>query len=321
VEVLQWHTVLRVRLLEDGDHLRPGIVHVCPPAHFVSVNHDGTVSITPATPRELLHGANRLFTSVAKAYGRSAAVIVLSGGYEDGSEGVSVVRSNGGTVIVQHMDSAFDASMPQAAIATGCTDLVSYPEDMAPVLVSLLRDGHPICAIQTALTTHGGQVSLSERYWLNTLLGIAIRTQGADMGNVQMLEPEKGTLAIIAQRGFGLDFLEHFRTVQPEDESACGRAMRERTTIFIPDVTADPLFREHLDIASSAGFLAVQSTPLFKPDGSLLGVLSTHFRDRKAPLAVEIQKFAAVRVHNLVRRFTHRIPTFSNYPDRPTLSK
>jgi hypothetical protein len=41
---------------------------------------------------------------------------------------------------------------------------------------------------------------------------------------------------------------------------------------------ADPGFVVHRDIAGAAGFRAVQSTPLLSRSGTLLGVLSTHFR-------------------------------------------
>ena len=54
--------------------------------------------------------------------------------------------------------------------------------------------------------------------------------------------------------------------------------MGTRQPVLIPDVTTDPSFAVHRNIAESAGFRAVQSTPLINRRGTLLGVLSTHFR-------------------------------------------
>jgi hypothetical protein len=49
---------------------------------------------------------------------------------------------------------------------------------------------------------------------------------GADMGNVQILDSQRGVLLIAAQCGFGQDFLDFFGEVSADDDSACGRALR-----------------------------------------------------------------------------------------------
>jgi len=123
-------------------------------------------------------------------------------------------------------------------------------------------------------------MSISPRLQDNAdrLLSIALMLHGTRMGNIQLIEPGTGNLRIIAQRGFGLDFLEHFGAVNTENGSACGRAILSRKPVMIPDVRTDPQFAVHLDIAEGAGFRAVQSTPLISRDGAFLGVLSTHFR-------------------------------------------
>lgn len=137
---------------------------------------------------------------------------------------------------------------------------------------------------------------------LDVLLAIALRVDGTDLGNIQLFERETGTLSIVAQCGFGLDFLEHFATVGRQDESACGRAMRAGQPVLIPDVTTDPLFAVHRHTAAAAGFRAVQSTPLMKRDGTLLGVLSTHFRHRFATGRVCTLDRIAVRASALIER-------------------
>jgi PAS domain S-box-containing protein len=120
------------------------------------------------------------------------------------------------------------------------------------------------------------------RTLLEEVLDATIALQRADLGNIQMYNAEKQTLEIVAQRGFQKDFLEHFRNVDDES-SACGRAMKLRQRVIIEDVETDPGFAPHRHIAASAGFRAIQSTPLLSRGGKLLGMLSTHFRRPHRP--------------------------------------
>jgi PAS domain S-box-containing protein len=117
---------------------------------------------------------------------------------------------------------------------------------------------------------------------LEEILDATIALQHADLGNIQMYNAETQALQIIAQRGFQKDFLEHFGNVD-DDSSACGRAMKLRQRVIIEDVETDPGYTPHRDIAASAGFRAIQSTPLFSRGGKFLGMLSTHFRRAHRP--------------------------------------
>lgn len=117
---------------------------------------------------------------------------------------------------------------------------------------------------------------------LEEVLDATIALQDADFGNIQVYNPETRALEIVVQRGFRQEFLEHFRTVH-DIGTACGRAMVLRERIIIEDVETDSEFAPHRHIAASAGFRAVQSTPLFNRSGEFLGVLSTHFRRPHRP--------------------------------------
>jgi hypothetical protein len=44
-------------------------------------------------------------------------------------------------------------------------------------------------------------------------LAAALAIHHTSMGNIQLFDPREGTLAIVAQRGFGMDFLDHFRAL------------------------------------------------------------------------------------------------------------
>jgi hypothetical protein len=110
----------------------------------------------------------------------------------------------------------------------------------------------------------------------------------AERGNLQLADPVSGELKIIAQHGFDAAFLDHFAVVD-DDSSACGRAARHGAQLVITDVTSDPGFGPHRDIAAESGFRAVQSTPVVDGAGRVLGVLSTHYPRPYAPPARDMR--------------------------------
>jgi len=114
---------------------------------------------------------------------------------------------------------------------------------------------------------------------LTAALDHAIRATGADFGNVQLLNPETGSLEIVAQRGFGGEFLEFFSAVR-ENQAACGAARALGRRVVVKDVFVDPIFAESelQGVMARAHVRAVQSTPLIGRNKAFLGVISTHFR-------------------------------------------
>src|SRR5215472_3144432 len=192
-ELLQCYTVLKVRWAKQGERISGGGVYVCPAGSFFLVQPDGTLTLFPITSlRDALHGADRFFASVAANYGQQAVALVLSGAGWDATEGVCAVHESNGKVLVQDEDSAFMWGMPKAAVATGCVDLVLPLHEIAPVLVSLVRDAYPLAALQTgaALFPRRAHASVPNglRDKLNRLLAVALKTQGTDLGNIQVLD-------------------------------------------------------------------------------------------------------------------------------------
>jgi PAS domain S-box-containing protein len=118
---------------------------------------------------------------------------------------------------------------------------------------------------------------------LADVLEEAVRTTGADFGNVQLLNPDSRALEIVAQCGFGAEFLEHFREVRLDEGSCCAQAMEQGERIVIEDVDLDTTFEPHREIAARAGYRGVQSTPLKGRSGEVIGMLSTHYRSPRRP--------------------------------------
>ena len=97
---------------------------------------------------------------------------------------------------------------------------------------------------------------------LYEVLDATIELQGADFGNIQLYDKQTRTLEIVAQRGFQQEFLDYFARVDADEGSACGLALKQRSRVIIEDVNLIPDFERHRHIAASAGFRAIQSTPL-----------------------------------------------------------
>ena len=101
VELLAPHTAMAVVQAAEGMQVRPDHLYVTPPGVSLSVAR-GVLHIAKPTEG---HGARLPFDfllhSVAKAYGRRAICVVLSGTGTDGTLGLAAIKAAGGFVLVQ----------------------------------------------------------------------------------------------------------------------------------------------------------------------------------------------------------------------------
>jgi two-component system, chemotaxis family, protein-glutamate methylesterase/glutaminase len=140
-EVLGRTTELSVRLAAEGDLPEPGHVYIAPPNHHLLVSAERTLTLSDS---ELVHfvrpSADRLFESVATAFGPQAIACVLTGTGSDGATGASTVRERGGTVIAEDPEVAEFKGMPGAVVALGIVDFVLPLDEIAPVILRLVKD-------------------------------------------------------------------------------------------------------------------------------------------------------------------------------------
>ena len=123
---------------------------------------------------------------------------------------------------------------------------------------------------------------------LEDVLDATIAVQHADFGHLQLINLRTNALEIVAQRGFAKECLDYFAG-RTDESAASGRTGGRAERVVIEDVETDRHFAPHRGIAAAAGFRAVQSTPLLDRTGTLLGVLSTHFRHRHRPTKRELR--------------------------------
>jgi hypothetical protein len=125
---------------------------------------------------------------------------------------------------------------------------------------------------------------------LEAALDAALAAGWATKGNLQLQAPDG--LYIVAQHGFEPAFLDFFACVH-DGAWACGSAKRLAQRTVIADVAADYRFAgtEGAAVMEAAHARAVQSTPLIRVSGCVLGVLSTHYPERRIPAEID---FAAM---------------------------
>ncbi|BAY08282.1 chemotaxis protein CheB [Calothrix sp. NIES-2098] len=292
-QVLQLRTDLRVRWAHQGEHLAAGVVYVCPPGHYFVVHTNATISLAPQPGKHgWVHGVDRFFESVAESYADRAVVIVMTGTGKGGAEGVRAVSRQHGIVIAQDKASSVAYGMPEAAIATGCVDRVLPREAIAPLLVSLVCEGNPLSKAPASKKTSQNpslQISPTLVDALENVLDRAIAMHRTDMGYIHLFDRHKCTLTLAVQRGFDATLGDDLQTVSINEYSPCIMALRSGEPAIVEDVEVDPRFAAHRAIAAASGYRAVQSTPLTNRKGTIIGVLSTHFRQPRHFLPWEMK--------------------------------
>lgn len=139
-DILANRTRLHVRDAEQQDLLRPGIIYLAPVDRHLVVTSDGSLFLSDGPKVRFVRPAgDPLFESAAACYRERVIGLVLTGGGHDGTEGVRVIKTLGGRVIVQDEATCEAPSMPRSAIATGKVDFVLPLTEVARVLVRLVQ--------------------------------------------------------------------------------------------------------------------------------------------------------------------------------------
>ncbi len=156
-----------------------------------------------------------------------------------------------------------------------------------------------------------------DRTWIRELLVSAIFASAADFGNVQLFDRSHRALRIVAQHGFGSEFLRHFEMVH-EDGSACGLAMQRQSRVVVMDVASDPLFQNNgsREALSQAKVRSVQSTPLIDSSGRFIGVLSTHYERPNNPPPGALERLDHV-IANFTANFVVRRQPHHRFQKEP----
>jgi len=120
VDWLAGTCAVAMRVARHGEPVRPGVVYVAPDGFHMGVQRGGVIYLTSdeAVKRHQPSVAF-LFRSVANAYGKNAAGILLTGMGKDGAEELKVMKDHGAVTIAQDATSSIVHGMPGEAIRLG----------------------------------------------------------------------------------------------------------------------------------------------------------------------------------------------------------
>ena len=121
----------------DGEEIEPGHIYVAPP-DFHMLIRDERIELSHG-PREhhTRPAVDPLFRSAARAYGARVTGVILSGALSDGAAGLLMIKSRGGTVLVQDPTEAIADGMPTSALRVLVADHVLPARDIGQWLASL----------------------------------------------------------------------------------------------------------------------------------------------------------------------------------------
>ncbi len=131
---------MKVKVAEDGERIRKGVIYVAPDDRHLEVTAYGRIHLGHHDPV----GGHRpsatvLFDVVAKSYGPAAMGVILTGMGADGATGMSALREAGGATIAQDEESCVVFGMPKEAIALGAIQHVVPLDRIAPTVTALCR--------------------------------------------------------------------------------------------------------------------------------------------------------------------------------------
>jgi two-component system chemotaxis response regulator CheB len=119
-DILQGRCNIPVKQADEKEMIRKGIAYTAPPDYHLLVEMDKTFSLSADAPVKFSRPSiDVLFDSAALAYRDKLVGIILTGANDDGADGITSIRRNGGLTIAQDPLEAQFTPMPQASIETG----------------------------------------------------------------------------------------------------------------------------------------------------------------------------------------------------------
>ncbi|MFL5351040.1 chemotaxis-specific protein-glutamate methyltransferase CheB [Archangium sp.] len=116
---------LSVKVAEDGEEPRPGVVYIAPDDRHLGVRADRRVEVSNAAPVGGFRPSGTwLFRSATRVLGPSLAAVVLTGMGQDGLDGLREVQQSGGLVLAQDEATSVVYGMPGVAVSAGVADEV-----------------------------------------------------------------------------------------------------------------------------------------------------------------------------------------------------
>lgn len=156
--LLQERTSLNVCEVDDKAPISAGSVYIAPADYHLLVE-SGHFALSLDEPvRFSRPSIDVTFSSIADAYGRRAAGVVLTGANADGATGLRRIRDRGGLAVIQDPETAESPVMPTEALLAVPDARVMTVDAIAPFLATLTtgENRHPVRE-RDAQSSAGGQ--------------------------------------------------------------------------------------------------------------------------------------------------------------------
>jgi two-component system, chemotaxis family, protein-glutamate methylesterase/glutaminase len=127
---------VQIKIAQAGEVPAPGTVYFAPEKTNLQLDNLGRFALSPNPTSNAAPSIDALFTSLAQVHGKNCAAILLTGGGNDGAEGMKAVSAAGGVTIAQDEKSSVVFGMPKAAIESGAAKEVLGVDRIAPFLVT-----------------------------------------------------------------------------------------------------------------------------------------------------------------------------------------
>lgn len=140
---LDQQCAVQVREARDGDIITPGLALIAPGNYHLLVQRSGAQWIARVKDGPLVHhqrpAVDVMFQSVAKAAGRNAVGVILTGMGEDGAKGMLAMREAGAWTIAQDEATSVVFGMPRAAIEMGAACEIRALSDVPAALFAAVN--------------------------------------------------------------------------------------------------------------------------------------------------------------------------------------
>ncbi len=232
-EILARATTMPVSEAADGMPVEANHVYVIPANVDLTIAH-GTLKLAQRTQTPGSHmPIDRFLRSLADERGSKAIGVILSGTGSDGSAGVEAIKAAGGVTFAQDAATAKFATMPQAAVATGCVDFVLPPAGIAAELVRIGR--HPYIA--DAVCTEQERTPAGDEERFGSILAILHDATGIDFSLYREKMIKRRILRRLALRN--IDDLAAYRN-RLESDSGELMALQRDLLIGVTSFFRDP---------------------------------------------------------------------------------
>jgi two-component system chemotaxis response regulator CheB len=140
-QVLGRHALLPVLEPSHGQPVEHGHIYLAPRDHHLLIEAAGFRLDAGPKRHRTRPAVDPLFESAAHAFGARVVGVLLSGGGDDGVDGLIAISAAGGVSLVQDPAEARNPSMPSRAIAGDDVDAALPLARLADALVSLATTG------------------------------------------------------------------------------------------------------------------------------------------------------------------------------------